>query len=42
MFVANQFDGTVTPFLLGFVVLGVLTLLTILITERGQLFRDPT
>ena len=40
--VANQFDGTVTPFLLGFVVLGVLTLLTILITERGRLFRDPT
>jgi DHA1 family bicyclomycin/chloramphenicol resistance-like MFS transporter len=37
--VAGQFDGTVRPLLIGFVGLGVASLLIILITERGRLFR---
>lgn len=37
--VAGQFDGTVRPLLIGFVGLGVASLLIILITERGRLFQ---
>ena len=36
--VSSQFDGTVSPIVLGFVGLGVLSLVVVLITERGKLF----
>jgi len=36
--VSSRFDGTVAPILLGFVGLGVLSLILVLITERGKLF----
>lgn len=36
--VARQFDGTVIPILIGFVVLGTTSLIVILIAERGRLF----
>ncbi len=36
--VASQFNGTVTPVMLGFVGLGVVSLAIILVTERGRLF----
>ncbi|MEO0607978.1 MAG: multidrug effflux MFS transporter [Pseudomonadota bacterium] len=37
--VASRFDGTVAPFMWGFVALGVASLSIILITERGRLFQ---
>lgn len=37
--VAGQFDGTIAPFMWGFVALGVGSLTIILITERGRLFQ---
>jgi DHA1 family bicyclomycin/chloramphenicol resistance-like MFS transporter len=37
--VGQSFDGTTVPVSLGYVVLGVLTLLAVFITERGRLFR---
>ena len=36
--VASQFNGSITPILWGFVMLGLTSLLVILITERGKLF----
>ena len=36
--VAQSFDGTVRPLLIGYVLLGVSSLVVILITERGKLF----
>jgi len=36
--VSSQFNGTVSPIILGFVGLGVLSLILVLITERGKLF----
>ncbi len=36
--VASNFNGHVTPVLFGFVALGVLALMIVLITERGKLF----
>lgn len=41
--VGQQFDGTVRPITMGFAGLGVLALVTVLITERGVLMRaaDP-
>lgn len=36
--VSSQFNGTVAPILLGFVGLGLLSLVIILVTERGKLF----
>ena len=36
--VSSQFNGTVSPIVLGFVGLGVLSLVVVLITERGKLF----
>lgn len=33
----QMFAGTVRPLILGFTVLGLLTLITVLITERGRL-----
>ncbi len=41
-FVSSQFNGTVSPILLGFVVLGVASLVIVLITERGKLFELGT
>ena len=38
-FVADQYDGTVSPFLTGFVWLGLAALAVILVTERGRLFK---
>ena len=37
--VGQQFDGTVRPVLIGFTVMAALTLATVLVTERGRLFR---
>lgn len=36
--VSSQFNGTVSPIVLGFIGLGVLSLCIVLITERGKLF----
>ena len=36
--ISSQFNGTVSPILLGYVALGVLSLAIVLITERGKLF----
>ncbi len=36
--IAQQFNGTVAPIVMGYVALGVASLLIILITEKGQLF----
>ncbi|MEO0448788.1 MAG: multidrug effflux MFS transporter [Pseudomonadota bacterium] len=38
--VAGQFDGTIAPFMLGFVALGVSSLTIIFITERFRLFQS--
>ncbi|GLQ20217.1 multidrug effflux MFS transporter [Algimonas porphyrae] len=38
LFIAQQFNGTVIPILIGFVGLGLTSLTIILITERGKLF----
>jgi len=38
LFIARQFDGTVMPILIGFVVMGVVSLLIVLWTEKGKLF----
>ena len=37
--VASQFNGTIAPFMIGFVLLGLSSLTIVLITERGKLFR---
>ena len=37
--VASQFNGTIAPFMWGFVVLGVSSLVIIFLTERGKLFQ---
>jgi DHA1 family bicyclomycin/chloramphenicol resistance-like MFS transporter len=37
--IAQQFNGTVIPILVGYVCLGLVSLLIIAITERGQLFQ---
>ena len=37
--VAGQFDGTVAPFMWGFVALGVSSLTIIFVTERFKLFQ---
>jgi len=36
--VSSQFNGTISPIILGYVALGVLSLAIVLITERGKLF----
>lgn len=36
--IARSFDGSVSPILIGFVGLGILSLVIVLITERGKLF----
>lgn len=37
---ARQYDGTIKPLLLGYVVLGIACLVIVLITERGRLFQS--
>ena len=37
--VASQFNGTIAPFMWGFVILGVSSLSIIFVTERGRLFQ---
>ncbi|MGF1625048.1 MAG: multidrug effflux MFS transporter [Alphaproteobacteria bacterium] len=37
--IGQAFDGTVQPFLIGYAILSVVTLLTVLATERGRLFQ---
>ncbi|MFK7999926.1 MAG: multidrug effflux MFS transporter [Polyangiales bacterium] len=39
-FIGRQYDGTTTPLLLGFLAIGVVTLVIVAITERGKLFRE--
>ena len=36
--IARQFDGSVTPLLVGFLVMGIISLLIVLWTEKGKLF----
>ncbi len=36
--ISQNFDGTVLPLALGFVVVGIVALATVLVTERGRLF----
>jgi len=38
LMVARQFDGSITPILVGFLALGITSLLIVLLTERGRLF----
>lgn len=38
LMIARQFNGTVAPILIGFIILGIASLLIILWTERGKLF----
>ncbi|MGB6230710.1 MAG: multidrug effflux MFS transporter [Litorimonas sp.] len=38
LFVAQRFDGTVIPILIGYVAMGLTALAIILVTERGRLF----
>jgi DHA1 family bicyclomycin/chloramphenicol resistance-like MFS transporter len=38
-FIARQFDGTVTPIIIGHIVVFTLALIVILVTERGKLMQ---
>ncbi|OZB13037.1 MAG: hypothetical protein B7X53_16955, partial [Hyphomonas sp. 34-62-18] len=38
MFIGAQFNGTTVPLTLGFAAMGAVSLLVILVTERGRLF----
>lgn len=38
LYIARQFDGSVTPVLMGFVAMGTVSLLIVLWTEKGKLF----
>ena len=40
-FVASAYDGSLAPFLIGLVLLGLASLSCVLLTERGRLFYDP-
>ena len=40
--IASQYDGSLTPLLLGYGLLGLSSILIVLITEKGRLFRDGT
>jgi DHA1 family bicyclomycin/chloramphenicol resistance-like MFS transporter len=37
-YIGQQFDGTITPVALGYLVMGILALGCVLIAERGKLF----
>lgn len=39
--VSSLYNGTLIPFMIGFMGLGVLALICVLVTERGRLFGDP-
>lgn len=41
-FIGRQYDGTTTPLLLGFLGIGIVTLVIVTFTERGKLFREDT
>ena len=42
-YIGRHYDGTTTPLLVGYLGIGVLTLVIVAITERGRLFgRDPS
>ena len=38
--IAHQFDGTLTPILWGYVILGTTTLIVVVFTEKGKLFQN--
>ncbi len=38
MLIGSQYNGTTVPLMLGFVALGLSSLVIILITEKGKLF----
>ena len=38
--IGQAFDGSVRPLAVGFIILGVLALLTVLTVERGALFKE--
>jgi hypothetical protein len=38
--IGQAFDGTVRPLTIGFAVLGLMALVTVLVTERGKLMRS--
>lgn len=40
-FIGQQFDGTVTPLITGYLVLAIIGLGLVLLTERGRLFEAP-
>ena len=40
--IGSQYNGTLVPILIGFGLLGLATIITVLITEKGRLFRDGT
>ncbi len=40
--IGRAYDGTTHPMLIGFVALGVASLVVVAITERGRMFRAPT
>lgn len=40
--VAGRYDGTLIPVLFGYMMIGVASLLVVLLTEKGRLFRDGT
>lgn len=39
--IAHAFDGTALPFLMGLTLAGAATIVTIYVTEKGRLFREP-
>jgi DHA1 family bicyclomycin/chloramphenicol resistance-like MFS transporter len=41
-FVSSQFNGSVIPILIGFIFLGLFSLITVIITENGVLFGATT
>jgi len=40
--IASQYNGSVTPILWGYTILGACSIMTVLITEKGRLFKDGT
>jgi len=40
--VAGQYNGSLTPVLMGYIILGIGALSLVLITEKGRLFRDSS
>lgn len=42
LLIASQFDGTLSPILFGYGLLGLCSIAIVLVTEKGRLFRDGT